>query len=53
MRDLAGRVSLVLEVAQAVGHAHQHGVVHRDLKPENLLVDREGRARVADFGLAA
>ncbi|MGE0708004.1 MAG: protein kinase [Planctomycetota bacterium] len=42
----------LLEVARAVAFAHARGVVHRDLKPQNVLLDPEGRARVADFGLA-
>jgi WD40 repeat protein len=43
---------LLADVAKAVHHAHQHGVLHRDIKPGNILLDAAGQPHVADFGLA-
>ncbi len=45
-------VRLIADAAEAIQHAHDHGVVHRDLKPANVIRTRDGRATVMDFGLA-
>ena len=50
--DPAAAIDIVVQVLQAAGFAHRHGVIHRDLKPHNVLLDEEGRARVTDFGIA-
>ena len=45
-------LAIIPQVCDALQYAHDQGVVHRDIKPENLLIDRKGRVRIADFGLA-
>ena len=46
------RLQLVIDICNAVEHAHQHLVVHRDIKPSNILVDEDGCPKLLDFGVA-
>jgi len=46
------RIEQLIQVALALGHAHERRVVHRDLKPHNVLIGHDGQAYVVDFGLA-
>jgi tetratricopeptide (TPR) repeat protein/tRNA A-37 threonylcarbamoyl transferase component Bud32 len=45
-------VRLVAEIAETLAYAHRQGFIHRDIKPANILIDRHGRALLADFGIA-
>ncbi|MEQ9320550.1 MAG: serine/threonine-protein kinase, partial [Polyangiaceae bacterium] len=49
---LAASLRIALAVAEALAEAHRNGVLHLDLKPENVMIPRDGRVRVVDFGLA-
>jgi len=45
-------VPIGMQILDALEHAHEHGVVHRDIKPHNILLTRQGRVKVTDFGIA-
>ncbi len=46
-------VHFAKQIAKALSHAHQRGIVHRDIKPQNIMLLRDGTIKVADFGIAA
>lgn len=48
----AEALAIVPRICDALEYAHEEGLVHRDIKPENLLIDKKGRVKIADFGLA-
>jgi Tol biopolymer transport system component/serine/threonine protein kinase len=50
--DVPSRIALILDVLDAVSHAHAQRIVHRDIKPSNVLVRTDGHVKLLDFGIA-
>src|SRR3954454_12072181 len=50
--DPSTAIAIIEQVLRALGYAHRRGIVHRDVKPQNVIIDGEGQAKVADFGIA-
>ncbi|MDX2117060.1 MAG: serine/threonine-protein kinase [Planctomycetota bacterium] len=45
-------IDLIMQIADALQHAHERGLIHRDVKPKNIMINKEGVAKLADMGLA-
>lgn len=50
--DVKEAVGIAIQVAQGIGAAHDQNIIHRDIKPQNMLISKDGKVKVADFGIA-
>jgi DNA helicase-2/ATP-dependent DNA helicase PcrA len=50
--DIEMAINILRQISGALAYAHEQGILHRDLKPENVMIDEQGRIKIADFGLA-
>ena len=50
--DIPQAIAYAIELARALGAAHERLIVHRDVKPQNVLIGEEGGAKITDFGIA-
>ena len=52
LKEIEEIVLVISQVCTALAHAHEHGIIHRDLKPENVILTKDGKVKLMDFGLA-
>lgn len=50
--EIKEAVGIAIQVAQGIAAAHEHQIIHRDIKPQNMIISRDGKVKVADFGIA-
>lgn len=50
--DIREAVGIAIQICQGMEAAHTHHIIHRDIKPQNIIISREGKVKVADFGIA-
>ncbi|WP_394522195.1 Stk1 family PASTA domain-containing Ser/Thr kinase [Lacrimispora sp. JR3] len=50
--DVKEAIGVAMQVAQGISAAHEQGIIHRDIKPQNIIIARDGKVKVADFGIA-
>jgi len=48
----AESLDIIIQIAEALAHAHERGLIHRDVKPKNIMISKDGEAKLADMGLA-
>ncbi len=51
--DFNQKVDIAIQMCKGVAYAHKFDVIHRDIKPANVIIDKEGFARLLDFGIAS